>query len=449
MSALPDDFVWGAATSSFQIEGAATAGGRGESIWDRFCEEPGKIADGSNAVVACDHYHRYRDDIALMKELGLGGYRFSVAWPRVQPHGHGSATEAGLDFYERLVDGLLESGIRPYCTLYHWDLPQALQDVGGWGARDICDRFADYAEIMVDRLGDRLKNWFTFNEPWCISHLGHHVGEQAPGVKDPAMALTVAHHVNLAHGLAVPRLRELCSDGELGIVHNLVPAYPASRSAADQSAAQWFDGFFNRWYLDPIFGRGYPSDTLRHYGELGLLDPAAPSFIQPGDLETIAAPIDVLGINYYSRAISRGPEEANLPREVFEPAQKDRTDMGWEVFPRGLEDLLVRVHEDYAPSTLMVTECGVAYSDGPDGDRTINDQKRIEFLRAHLVSCRRAIERGVPLKGYFAWSLMDNFEWAHGYKMRFGLVWVDFNTLDRIPKQSFHWYRDVIAAGGV
>ncbi len=446
MVRFSDDFVFGVATSSVQIEGATEVDGRGESIWDRFCATPGKIEDGSDARTACDHYHRYPEDIALMRELGVDAYRFSIAWPRIQPSGRGPVNEAGLAFYERLVDALLEAGITPYSTLYHWDLPQALQDEGGWTQRDIAERFADYAGVVVERLADCVKNWMSFNEPWCIAHLGHDNGHHAPGMKDRSAALRVAHHVNVSHGLALPRMRELCPDGRHGIVLNLTPGYPASPSHHDRGAAEWFDGFFNRWYLDPIFGRGYPKDMLGHYFADGALDSMTPSFIEEGDLELIAPELDFLGVNYYSRAILRGPEEGNLPREIFEPPDEERTDMGWEVFPNGLERMLRRVHEDYRPKSIIVTESGVAYSDGPNRDGTIKDTQRIDYHRMHLDACGRAIEAGAPVEGYFAWSLLDNFEWAHGYRMRFGLVWMDYESLERTLKQSFYWYRDVIAA---
>ncbi|MEO1483006.1 MAG: GH1 family beta-glucosidase [Myxococcota bacterium] len=446
---FPHDFVWGAATSAFQIEGATGEGGRGESIWDRFCATPGKIVDGTDGAVACDHYHRFPEDIALMKELGLNAYRFSVAWPRIQPTGTGDPNAQGLDFYARLIDGLLDAGITPYVTLYHWDLPQALQDAGGWPERSICEKFADYAAVFVGHFGDRVKHWMTFNEPWCISHLGYETGHQAPGWTDQAAALRATHHVFLSHGYAVPRIRELCPDGEVGLVLNLTPGYPASASSQDQGATDWFDGFFNRWYLDPVFGRGYPQDMLEHYSTTGGVSGTEPDFIHDGDMERIATEIDVLGVNYYSRAILRGHEEGNLPRELHDVPGDEKTDMGWEVFPEGLEALLVRLQEDYAPKTIMITENGVAYGDGPDASGRIQDTRRIEFLRGHLQACERALHRGVTLTGFFAWSLMDNFEWAHGYRMRFGLLWVDYETLERKPKDSFYWYRDAIAANGI
>ncbi|MEL6546651.1 MAG: GH1 family beta-glucosidase, partial [Myxococcota bacterium] len=380
MSQFSKDFVFGVATSSFQIEGATTVDGRGESIWDRFCDTPGKIADGSHGKVACDHYNRFPEDIALMRQLGVDAYRFSVAWPRIQADGSGPGNPQGLGFYDRLVDGLLEAGITPYCTLYHWDLPQKLQDDGGWTSRSICERFADYAAVVVEHLGDRVKNWMSFNEPWCIAHLGHDNGEHAPGIRDRSAALKAAHYINVSHGLAIPRMRELCGDGRHGIVLNLTPAYAASESQHDQGAAKWFDGFFNRWYLDPIFGRGYPEDMLGHYAADGALDSTTPSFIEPGDLELIAPDIDFLGINYYSRAIMRGPDEGNLPREIFEPENAERTDMGWEVFPEGLTRTLERVHRDYGPKALMVTENGVAYADGPDDTGVVEDPRRERYL---------------------------------------------------------------------
>ncbi|MFO0582722.1 MAG: GH1 family beta-glucosidase [Anaeromyxobacter sp.] len=449
---FPRDFLWGTATSAFQIEGAAGEDGRGESIWDRFCATPGKIADGSDARVACDHYHRWKDDLALLSELGVGAYRFSIAWPRVLPAGHGTPDPRGLDFYERLVDALLERGIRPFATLYHWDLPQALQDRGGWGSRDTAEAFVEYAEIVSMRLGDRVRHWVTHNEPWCISHLGHEVGEQAPGHRDPAESLAAAHHVLLSHGWTVPALRRNAPGAEVGIVLNLTPATPASPSAADAEATRAFDGFFNRWYLDPLFRGRYPEDAVADRVAQGHLPAGRPTFLQPGDLATIAAPVDFLGLNYYSRSIRRSarvPEAENAPRTVFEPADADRTDMGWEVWPRGLHDTLVRLHREYRVPKVYVTENGVAYPEGPDASGRVRDARRSAYLTSHLAACATALQEGVPLAGYFHWSLLDNFEWAHGYKMRFGLVHVDYATQRRTPKDSFQTYQGIIAANAV
>lgn len=445
---FPPDFVWGAATSSFQIEGATEADGRGPSIWDTFCEQTGKISDGTDGRVACDHYHRSAEDVALMRDLGLQAYRFSIAWPRVQPTGTGAVNAPGLDFYDKLVDQLLAAGITPWVTLYHWDLPQALQDQGGWAARQTAYAFADYAQVVAARLGDRVKHWITHNEPWCASVLGHLNGQHAPGLKSPQAHLESSHHLLLSHGLAVPVIRGECPGAEVGITLNLVPAEPASDSEADAAATQRFDGWFNRWYLDPLAGRGYPADLLESY----IAEDYAEDwfFIHNGDLDTIAAPTDFLGINYYARGIVRSdkiPEAENAPVTVV--ARPEPTDMGWEVYPDGLRQLLVRVHADYQPKAIYITENGAAYATGPDDDGRVHDAARQAYFDGHLRACHDAIEDGVPLAGYFAWSLMDNFEWAHGYEKRFGLVWVDYETLERTPKDSALWYRDVIERGGL
>jgi beta-glucosidase len=449
---FPRGFLWGVASSAFQIEGAVAEDGRSESIWDRYAATPGRILDASDTRVACDHYHRWRGDLGLLRDLGLNAYRFSIAWPRVLPNGRGAPNARGLDFYERLVDSLLEAGIRPMATLYHWDLPQVLQDAGGWGARSIVDAFAGYADVVSRRLGDRVSHWVTHNEPWCIATLGHENGEQAPGLRDPALALRVAHHVLLSHGRAVPVLRANAADAEVGVVLNLVPAEPASPSDADRDATRAFDGFFNRWYLDPLFRGAYPEDAIADRVSQGHLAPGPLPFVEPDDLRAIAAPIDFLGVNYYTRAICRSdavPETENAPRTIPEPRREDLTDMGWEVWPQGLHDLLGRLHRDYAPEKLYVAENGVAWSDHPDASGRVADPRRVAFLRGHLAAAARAIEDGVPLAGYFHWSLLDNFEWSHGYTKRFGLVWVDFATQQRIPKDSARFYRDVVAANAI
>lgn len=446
---FPDQFVWGAATSAYQIEGAATEDGRGESIWDRFAAGAGNIEDGSDGSVACDHYHRWSEDLDLMAELGLAAYRFSIAWPRVLPTGRGAVNQAGLAFYDRLVDGLLERGITPWATLYHWDLPQALEDAGGWPARDIVDAYVEYADVVTRRLGDRVKHWITQNEPWIIANLGYDSGVHAPGRKDLGDMLATAHHVLLAHGRAVPVIRENAPGSKVGITLNLVPGHAASDGDDDRAAAQLFDGFFNRWYLDPLYRGAYPEDVVAHYrGRLKGGDPLAA--VQPGDLEAIGAPTDFLGINYYSRVVVR--HETGEDGEMVAAGVKHEghvTDMGWEVYPDGLTELLVRVHEDYAPGVIAITENGAAYSASPNGDGQIHDELRIEYLHGHLTACHRAIEAGVPLGGYFVWSLFDNFEWSHGYAMRFGITWVDYATQRRIPKRSAHWYRDVVERNGL
>jgi beta-glucosidase len=447
---FPNHFIWGGATSSYQIEGAWNEDGKGESIWDRFAHTPGKIEDGSTGDVACDHYHRWRDDIALMKALGLKAYRFSVSWPRILPSGRGKVNQAGLDFYSRLVDGLLEAGIRPFATLYHWDLPQALQDQGGWPARNTAEAFGEYAQVVSRALGDRVKDWMTINEPWCVSFLSHQIGEHAPGWKDNwAAAIRAAHHALLAHGWAVPVLRANSPGAEVGIVLNCVPAYPASPSEADAQAARAFDGYFNRWFLDPLFGRGYPEDKLTEYTLAGYAPSGWEDLILPGDLDTISVATDFLGINYYNRAVIRNhsvPDSQNLPPTV--QPREQVTDMGWEVYPDGLYDLLLRIHREYAPPKIYIAENGASYSDGPNDQAQIHDARRLAYVRDHLVACHRAIQNGVPLSGYFIWSLMDNFEWAKGYTQRFGVVWVDYATQQRVPKDSARWYQGVIAQNG-
>jgi beta-glucosidase len=441
MLRFPPSFRFGVATSSYQIEGAVNEDGRGPSIWDTFSHTPGKVRGGDNGDVACDHYHRWPQDIALMKSLGVEAYRFSIAWPRIFPTGlEATPNAAGLDFYERLVDGLLTAGIEPWVTLYHWDLPQGLQDRGGWASRDTVHAFGRFAEAIGRRLGTKVRHFITHNEPWCVAMLGHMNGEHAPGHRDWPESLVAVHHVLLSHGVAVPILRAEATGARVGITLNLVPAYPASPSDADADAARHLDGFFNRWYLDPLVGRGYPADMIADY-QRDARYPSQP-FIQAGDLETIATPIDFLGINYYSRAILRADTPDNLPRTIPEPTVK--TDIGWEVYPDGLYDLLTRLARDYPNLPMVITENGASYATPPDADGVIHDTERVDYFRTHLAACARAIADGVPLTGYFAWSLMDNFEWAYGYEQRFGLVWVDFATQQRTPKDSARFYADVI-----
>lgn len=447
---FPADFTWGVATSSYQIEGAVDAQGRGPSIWDTFCDTPGKVARGDTGAVACDHFHRWRDDIALMKQLGVNAYRFSVAWPRIIPGGRGPVNQAGLDFYDALVDGLLEACITPWLTMYHWDLPQPLQDQGGWTSRLTVDAFAEYARALSQRLGDRVKHWITINEPWVIATLGHLTGEHAPGLQDGGAMLRAAHHVLLAHGRAVPVVRAHAPEARVGITLNLLPAEAASPSPADQRAARTLDGTFNRWYLDPLHGRGYPRDIVRHWHMEGHLPLGRMPFVHRGDLEHIAAPTDFLGVNYYSRALVRDesvPEAERPPATVHHSGRE--TDMGWEVHAPPLTDLLLRLHTDYEAGPLVITENGCAYADGPGPDGVIRDTRRIAYYREHLAACHAALSRGAPLEGYFAWSLLDNFEWAHGYDKRFGLVHVDYETLARTPKESARWYQGVMARGGL
>lgn len=442
-TAFPTDFTWGAATAAYQVEGAWNEDGKGESIWDRFSHTPGKVVNGDTGDTACDHYHRWQTDIEWMRRLGLKAYRFSIAWPRILPEGYGRVNPAGLDFYSRLVDGLLQAGIQPYPTLYHWDLPQRLQDMGGWPARVTAQAFVEYAETVARRLGDRLGQIVTLNEPWVSAVLGYQMGVHAPAHNDHAEALAAAHHLLLAHGWAVPVIRRDCPGARVGIVLNLSPQYPASPSDADAEAARLADGTCNRWYLDPLAGRDYPADVVEDL-------PLKLDFVQRGDLAAIAAPLDFLGVNYYMRGIARShriPEKANeRPTVVPKP---NLTHMGWEVYPEGLYDLLVRLQRDYSFPAYYVTENGAAYPDpiGPDGK--VHDADRIAFLRQHFAQAARALNEGVPLRGYFVWSLMDNFEWAMGYTRRFGLLYVDFATQERTPKDSFDFYRKVIEGSAV
>jgi len=445
---FPEDFIWGVATSAQQIEGGFREGGRGESIWDRFAGQPGRIADGSNAEIACDHYNLWREDIELMKWLGVGAYRFSISWPRVLPEGRGAVNEAGLDFYDALVDALLAAGISPFITLYHWDLPQKLQDEGGWERRETAEAFVEYAAAAAERLGDRVTYWTTHNEPWVIANMGHLTGEHAPGHRDPGEALRVSHHLLLSHGWAVKVLRAAARDIKAGIVVNIVPARPTTESPADRKAARRFDGLFTRWYLDPIFRGGYPPGAVEDRIRLGHLKSPRMDFTAEGDLDAISTSIDFLGINYYSPAtVKAGPDEE--PVVVRTASGDSLTDMGWEVCPEALHDVLARVDADYHPKEIFITENGAAFPDSLDESGRVRDQRRVDYLEGHLKAARRAAADGVPLRGYFAWSLMDNFEWAHGYTKRFGLFWVDFSTLKRYPKDSAYYFRNVIAANAV
>jgi beta-glucosidase len=420
-------FMWGVATASYQIEGAVAEDGRGESVWDRFCQQPGAIADGSSGAVACDHYHRWADDVALMAEMGVEHYRFSMSWSRVQADGQGAWNEAGFAFYDRLLTALAERGIQAHLTLNHWDLPQALQDQGGWASRATCTHFVRYAQEVARRFGDRLASLVTHNEPWVIAILGHQDGVFAPGLKARSIAYQVSHHLLLSHGMAVQALRQSHPKLPLGIVLNLSPIYPASADEADVAKARLDDGMIVRWYMDALFHARYPADVLAHLGE------DAPQ-VQDGDLATVAQPLDFVGVNYYTRNFS----SSGNPWDV--QANSERvTAMGWEVYPQGLTELLLRLHRDYAPKALMVTENGSAFDDEMV-DGQVHDTQRLAYLQEHIVACAHAIEQGVPLKAYFAWSLLDNFEWASGYDKRFGLVRVDYDTQQRTVKDSGRWY---------
>ncbi len=445
---LPDGFLWGVATSAQQIEGARDEDGRGESIWDRYASLPGKIEDGSDPSVACDHYHRWREDVGLMSWLGVGAYRFSVSWSRVMPTGRGRPNARGLDFYDRLVDGLLAAGIAPFVTLNHWDPPQALEERGGWPERETVGAFVDYAEAVVGRLGDRVRHWTTHNEPWCVATLGYEEGQHAPGRRDPAAALRAAHHLLLSHGRAAAAIRAAAPRAEVGIVLNLSPAWPVGGDEAAREAARRFDGLFNRWYLDPLFRGRYPEDAVADRVRRGHLAGPELPFLRGGDLAEIRAPLDYLGVNYYSRTpVRAGPDGEPVGVALVPP--EELTDMGWEVYPAGLTDILLRVHREYGPPAVHVTENGAAFPDDVIVGGRIRDQRRILYLRRHVAAAQRALAAGVPLRGYFVWSLLDNFEWGHGFTKRFGLWQVDPTTFARVAKQSAFWYRDAIAAGAV
>ncbi|MFD6416291.1 GH1 family beta-glucosidase [Streptomyces sp. NPDC060194] len=437
---LPSAFRWGVATSAYQIEGATTADGRGRSVWDTLCEVPGAVERGENGDTACDHYHRWAEDVGVMRELGVSDYRFSLAWPRVVPNGDGVVNRAGLAFYDRLVDGLLEAGIRPYATLYHWDLPQALQDRGGWPERATAERFGAYAAVVAETLGDRVRNWATLNEPYCSAWLGHLEGLHAPALRDLDAAVRASYHLLLGHGLAAQALRAHAAlTPDVGIAVNLSPCEPATDSEADREAARRADGHHNRWWLDPVHGRGFPADMREVYG-VELPE-------RPGDAETIATPLDHIGVNYYFRqVVADAPGRPAPSFDILPVPGAPTTAMGWEVHPEGLERTLVRLHEDYAPASIVITENGSAQHDTAGADGTVHDPERIDFLERHLEVCADAVRRGVPLDGYYAWSLMDNFEWNFGYGRRFGLVHVDYATQRRTLKSSGRRFAELIAA---
>jgi beta-glucosidase len=433
------NFLWGTATAAYQIEGATTADGRGASIWDRFAATPGKIRNGESGAIACDFYHRYRSDIALMRELGVNAFRLSVAWPRVVPDGRGRVNEAGLDFYDRIVDELLANGIEPLVTLYHWDLPLALEEAGGWPVRGTAEAFGEYAEVVARRLGDRVKLWLTQNEPWVAAWLGYAEGIHAPGRTSVGDAVAAAHHLLLSHGIATEILRRECPDARIGVTLDLEHADPASDDPDDLAACLEFDGARNRWFLDPVLRGRYPADMLE------LRRDVAPP-VRDADLEAIAAPIDFLGINYYQRrVVERGPD--GLPRFVHQPDSL-HTEMGWEVSPQSLVELLVRIDEEYAPPAILITENGAAFSDVRAHDGGVRDPERVAYVEAHIAAIGRAVAAGVPVEGYFLWTLLDNFEWSLGYGRRFGIVYVDFATQERVPKQSFHRYQRFLAEVG-
>ncbi len=433
-----DDFRWGCSTSAYQIEGGASAGGRVPSIWDTFCDQQGAIRDGSNGDVACDHFHLWPQDMDLGQSLGLNAYRFSISWPRIFSARGAAPNEEGLQFYSDLVDGMLARGIEPWITLYHWDLPQYLQEQGGWTSRDTVAAFVEYADVVTRRLGGRVRHWITHNEPWCTAIHGNMDGMHAPGLTSVPTALQVCHNVLLSHGLAVPVIRANVPGAKVGIALSLHPIKAASSSALDQAALARHDAFRNRWFLDPLYGRGYPSEPM------AMLGRDAPIIVD-GDMQAIAAATDFLGVNYYFPEVVRDdPAGGFLRTSVILPEGRERTDFGWEVAPAGLTELMVRIARDYQPAAMYVTENGSCYDDKVEADGSIVDQGRRDYLVRHLHAVLAAREQGVPVKGYFAWSLLDNFEWSEGYLRRFGIAYVDFETQQRTLKLSGKWYRDFL-----
>ena len=459
---FPPEFLWGAATASYQIEGAVSEDGRRPSIWDTFSRTPGRVHNGDTGDIACDHYHRLEEDLDLLADLGVRAYRFSIAWPRVIPDGVGPVNQAGLDFYRRLVDGLVSRGIEPTPTLYHWDLPQSLEDRGGWVSRETAEAVPHYVDAVVGALGDVVKRWITFNEPWCSSWLGYGSGHHAPGVRDIGKAAAANHHLLLAHGLALPRLRELAPDAQVGITLNLSDHRPASEDPLDVAAAWRADGNLNRLFLDPIFHGAYPQDMLEHYASV---EPGF-SVVRDGDLDLISQPVDFLGVNYYSPAtlvdesrttqartagyvVATGDQFPDLRLRAVETPGRVRTAMDWEIEASGLTSLLVRIRDEYTAVPIYITENGAAFDDYVDPQGRVLDFDRIAYLQQHISAVHDAIDAGVNVQGYFVWSLLDNFEWAFGYSRRFGIVWVDYPTGTRLPKESFRWYRETIASNTV
>jgi beta-glucosidase len=447
IDSLPRGFRWGVATSAYQIEGAVAEEGRTPSIWDTFCRVPGAIDNGDVGDTACDHYHRMPGDVALIRDLGIDTYRFSVAWPRVQPGGRGPVNAAGIAFYDRLVDELLAQGVDPWLTLYHWDLPQELEDAGGWPVRDTAYRFADYAQLVYDRLGDRVTHWTTLNEPWCSAMLGYVEGVQAPGRRDFGAGMHAVHHLLLGHGLAAQRLRAAARGPlDLAITLNLSTSNPATEAPEDLDAARRADGLYLRIYLEPLVHGRYPQDVVADLAQRGVRLPIA-----DGDLEIINAPLDALGVNYYFSMRSSGIAEDGsthdadgLPIWRGLPYGLPRTAMGWEIMSDDFRDLLLRLGRDYPGLPIFITENGAAFADKADADGYVDDQDRVDYLASHIAAVAQAREAGTDIRGYFAWSLLDNFEWAYGYDKRFGIVRVDYATQRRIPKRSAYWYRDTI-----
>ncbi|MBU9722965.1 MULTISPECIES: GH1 family beta-glucosidase [Bacillaceae] len=438
---FPKDMKWGTATASYQIEGAANEGGRGPSIWDTFSKTPGKVMNGDNGDIACDSYHRYEEDISLMKELGITTYRFSVAWPRVLPNGTGEVNQEGLDFYHRFIDKLLENNIEPMCTLYHWDLPQALQDIGGWNNRETIDAFVEYAELMFNEFNEKIKCWITINEPWCASFLSNYIGNHAPGLQDLQLATNVAHHLLVAHGKAVKKYREIgVEDGQIGYAPNVEWNEPYSDKQEDIEACYRANGWFIEWFMDPVFKSAYPEKLVKWFEETeGVTVP-----ILEGDMETISEKIDFLGINYYTGSVSRFNKDGGLFQHERVDQGYQKTDIGWNIYPEGFYHVLKYIKDSYGNIPIYITENGSCYNEEPESNGRVKDAGRVNYLKQHLTALNRAMSAGVNIKGYLTWSLLDNFEWAEGYTMRFGIVYVNYRTLERVRKDSFYWYKQII-----
>jgi beta-glucosidase len=443
MLSFPPAFRWGVSTAAYSIEGAWNEDGKGESIWDRFAHRKGNIRDGSTGDVACDHYHRMPDDVELMAKLGINTYRFSVSWPRIFPRGTGKPNSKGVDFYNRLIDALLEHEIEPFIVLYQWDLPQALQDKGGWENRDTAEIFAAYARTLYGELGDRVHLWITHNEPFVPSLLSYYEGEHPPAVQDLKRALEVSRQILLSHGLAVQAFREENIAGKIGLSTIFFPVHPAGDNPEDLKAQQRYDSYFHRWFLDPLFRGHFPEDMLEWYRIKGTDFPQ----LDNQEARIISQPLDFLGVCYFSRFVVKNDEGTLLEVEMVEPPPEQVNDMGWEIYPQGIYEVLKRVHEEYSPREIYVSENGIPLDDRIENDGTIRDEKRSAFLSQCLSHVHRAIEEGIPVRGYSVWSLMDNLEWDLGLSKRFGLAYVDYTTLERIPKQSFHWYRRVVRGG--
>jgi beta-glucosidase len=443
---FPEGFKWGVATASYQIEGAVHEDGRGDSIWDRFSHIPGNIPNNDNGDVACDHYHRYKEDVQILKKLKVASYRFSIAWPRIFPDGYGKVNPKGIRFYSDLVDELLANGIEPVVTLYHWDLPQRLQEEGGWVNRKTAEHFADYCRVMFEALGDRVKNWITINEPWVCAFCGHYTGDFAPGLRDFSAALEAAHNMLRGHGMVVRMFREMGLEGQIGITLNLCPREPATDSPADIEAARINDGYGNRWFLDPVFKGAYPADMVEFYRAKGITLPKATE----EDMRLISEKVDFLGINYYYVDFTAA-DPANWPLGIKTtiPLDYPITEYKWPIVPRGMSDLLVRVSKDYGNPAIYITENGASYNDVVSVKGEVLDEFRIDYLERHMIACHDAISKGVNLKGYFVWTLLDDFEWNTGFGNRFGLVYMDRKTCDRIIKKSAYWYTVIIENNGI